>query len=96
MKIYISGAITGLDIEVAKEKFKQGEVVVREMGFIPINPLDLAQQDENTTWLDYMRADIKVLVDCCGILMLDNWKDSKGAVVEYNLAKGLGLKIYHN
>jgi len=40
-----------------------------------------------------MRIDIKALVDCDAIYMLNNWRDSKGANVELNIAQGLGMEI---
>ena len=32
-------------------------------------------------------------MDCDGIYMLDNWKDSKGAKAEYYFADAIGLEI---
>jgi len=42
-----------------------------------------------------MRVDIKALVSCDSIFMLDNWLDSKGAIIEYKIAKMLGLEIQY-
>ena len=41
-------------------------------------------------------SDLKELANgCTAIFMLDNWKDSKGAKIELDLAKKLGLKVYY-
>lgn len=42
-----------------------------------------------------MRADLKEMLNCDSIYMLNNWQQSKGAIVEYTLAKGLNFKIIH-
>lgn len=52
--------------------------------------LDCDQND----WLACMRVDIKQLVDCDAVYMLDGWRASRGGRCEYNLAHDLGLQIY--
>lgn len=95
-KIYISGRITGLDIDYAISKFKEAEEYVRkEMPYEPVNPFDVCEQNDDFTWLDYMRADIIAMMDCDAILMLDNWKESEGATLELEIAKGLKYKVYY-
>jgi len=94
--IYISGKITGLDINVAKDNFKTAvDFVNKEMDFQPLNPFDIVEQDDSLQWIDYMRADIKALVDCDAILMLPDWVESDGAKLELLIAQGLKMKVYH-
>lgn len=94
--IYISGQITGLDINLSKQKFKDAEDFVKtEMDADSLNPFDICKQSDDKTWLDYMRADIKALVDCDAIIMLDNWKESEGAKLELIIAQGLKMKVYY-
>jgi len=94
--IYISGAITNVPdyqkkFEAAKDylvnvlKFNAAEVV---------NPCDTKLPD-GSSWLDFMRADIKKLCDCDSVYMLSNWRRSKGARCERKLAKMLGLIIIY-
>lgn len=92
MKVYISGKITGLPNY--RDIFAQAERDLLAAGLQPINPAELELQ-EGATWADYMRADIKVLCDCDAIYMLDNWRRSRGARAEHNLAKALGMQIIH-
>jgi hypothetical protein len=95
-KIYISGKITGLDTDVATKLFKDAENYAKdEMGYEPVNPMELCEQDDTWEWIDYMRVDIKALVDCDAILMLPNWEDSDGAKLELVIAQGLKLEIYY-
>jgi hypothetical protein len=43
------------------------------------------------SWADYMRPNIKALVDCDAILMLPGWESSDVAKLEYHIADKLGL-----
>ncbi len=96
MKYYISGQITGLDLEVAKSIFEAKELELKAMGRVPVNPMKVIEYHPNLTWKDYMMADIEALFDCQGIVMLPNWKNSRGAKIEHDIAKHLELVIeYH-
>ena len=92
-KVYISGAISGLPIEDVKMSFNSAEKTLEERGFIPVNPIKVQPFVKGFTWLDYMKADIKALVDCDAIYLLDNWESSKGAVIEVDLALSLGIYV---
>lgn len=90
MKVYISGKIT--DDPNYKQKFKNAELFLRLAGFEVVNPAD--QEVTGKPWNWYMRKDIKLLVKCGAIYLLQDWKESKGAKLEHYIAKKLGMKIY--
>lgn len=126
MKIYISGRISGLEINEARNNFARGECLAlvyfrqqtravkctskegycsccfaqgNDAGIEIINPMTAVKFSANasTTYADYMRADIKLMMDCAGIFMLNNWKQSKGARFEHKIAKWLNMAIgYEN
>lgn len=91
-KIYISGKIT--NNPVYKLQFAEAERVLKFAGLQPVNP---AREilPEGSTWADYMRHDIRLLCDCGAIYMLTNWRQSRGARLEWRLAQKLGLKIIY-
>ena len=93
MKVYISGKITGYDIDVAKSKFNESEELLRLKGFTPVNPFKLSETHPDKTWKDYMIDDIRGLFDCDAIYMNSDWGQSKGARIEYQIAKELNLKV---
>jgi nucleoside 2-deoxyribosyltransferase len=90
-KIYISGKITGLTIEEATEKFEDAEIMLKEKGYEVVNPMKL-EHNHDKTWESYMREDLKAMLDCDGIYILDNWKSSEGAKLEIAIALRLGFK----
>jgi nucleoside 2-deoxyribosyltransferase len=91
MKIYISGKITGLDEEIANDLFKAVETKLIQLGHEAINPMTLLHEHDET-WESFMKVDLKAMMDCDAIIMLDNWTKSKGAKIELDLALKLGLK----
>jgi nucleoside 2-deoxyribosyltransferase len=93
MRVYISGKITGLDLHDAFAKFARMESNLRMFAHEPINPMKLPH-DHDKSWHSYMREDIKALCDCDAILMLNDWADSRGAIVEHSLAMMLGIPVY--
>jgi hypothetical protein len=93
-KIYISGKITGLNYRQAYKNFEQAEQLLKSMDFEVINPMKKVSEKEGKTWEEYMLEDIGLLFNCDGIFMLRNWKDSKGARIEYNIANEKNLMIH--
>jgi len=94
-KIYISGKITGLELEDAKLLFNRAELECRAMGLIPINPMRLNHSNAKC-WSDYMRTDIKALMDCKFVYALTNCIDSKGSKLELDIAHELGIDIIYS
>lgn len=107
--IYISGKISGLDINEAERRFNKAECDLTKtynyltkespsfkgQSFTIINPLKIQRHVPGKTWEEYMLKDIKYLFRCTNIYMLRNWQDSKGARVEHAIAKELGLSIVY-
>lgn len=91
-KVYISGKITGLPIDEAKANFQNAENKLREKGYYAVNPFNNGLP-ECSTWDQHMKADIKLLMDCDMICLLSNWKNSPGAIIEFQIAKELGYKV---
>ena len=89
IKVYISGPITGNpDYE---DDFGRAWVYLNNKGHAPISPIDIGREikmkmGREPTWEEYMREDIKALMDCDGIYMLDGWLSSDGAKLEYQLS----------
>lgn len=92
-KIYISGKITGLDNYA--ELFKNAQNLLIEQGYEVINPVELDHTGHDQSWESFMKVDLKALINCDSIFMLKNWNKSKGAIVEYHLARDLNMNIYY-
>ena len=101
MKIYISAKMNGcLDY---RDKFNEAENKLREIGCDTVNPCTISDIliqtfsyfNKKPEVSVFMRDDIIKLCDCDGILMLDNWTDSEGAIWEFLIAKKvLGIPVF--
>lgn len=92
MKLYLAGPMTGY-LELNFPLFHAEAARLRTLGFEIVNPAEIVT-DKSTPWLDCMRADIKQLVDCDGVALLPRWNESRGASIEHNLARDLGLRVF--
>lgn len=93
MKIYISGKISGLDPEEAKYNFNAAKDRLVQMGYKPVSPY--GKGSYRWTWEENMRVALKSLLECDGIYMLDNWRHSRGAIIELDLAIALDMEIIY-
>ena len=93
-KIYISGPISGLPLETVYNNFTNVEAQLLEQGYEVVNPLNNGLST-NATWEEHMRADLRLLLDCDAIYMLEGWEKSRGARIEYALAVDLKMDIQY-
>lgn len=91
MHIYISGRVSGTSDFY--KRFAEAEEKLLRQGYSPVNPVKNAPL--NKSWEYYMRQDIIKLMCCDSIYMMIGWKKSKGARIEHDLAKKLGLRIIY-
>jgi hypothetical protein len=92
MIIYISGKMTGVE-NFNRDKFNSMADKLKELGHIPLNPAVLP---DGLDYNEYIRIDLCILRAADAILMLDDWEDSKGAIMEKKYAEFLNLKVFYN
>lgn len=93
MRIYISGKISGLPIEEARQRFDNAAGLLADIGFEPVNPFNNGLEPD-ASWNAHLVADIAMLLECDAIYMMDNWIDSKGASIEYDIATRLEMDVW--
>jgi hypothetical protein len=73
--------------------FKYYEEELRHWGISDIfNPAAVDWLD-GVKWETCMRYDLKILMDCDVLVLLPNWKKSRGAKFEVLIAKKLGIRV---
>lgn len=91
-KVYISGAITGVDSYLST--FKEVETSLIELGYEVINPAKiLALLPSDTPYNTYMEMSYSMLKTCDYIYMMNGWTNSNGAKLELNFARKNKIKV---
>jgi hypothetical protein len=106
MKIYIAGPMTGIK-NWNFPAFFEAEKQINKLGYIAVNPakndgetIEIALEaagsvgNPNHNWSYYMRRDLPHLLDSDAVCLLPNWKNSKGATLEVEVARAIGLPLY--
>jgi hypothetical protein len=88
--IYIIGK-TGIYDHEANAIMDEAEYLLRKRGYKVINPLRLT--DEDKEWPDCIRTDIAAIFCSNAVYVLPNWKTSDLAIMQFNIALNLKLKI---
>lgn len=92
MRVYISGAITGVDDYM--ERFAEAERCLTKLGYSVFNPAKInAQLPHDLTYEEHMWIDLGCLKMCGSIYMLRGWRKSLGANREYGYALAKGYEI---
>ena len=92
MKVYISGQISGLDTAEARKRFAGAEELLQGMGFDTVNPWDNGLPVD-APWINHMCRDLEMLNECNCIYMMDGWRESRGACIEYDFAIRTGKSV---
>lgn len=101
IRVYISGPITGYE-NGNQQAFKSAKDFLLELGYKVCNPHDIFGHDsiasdssltEEQKYNEYMKLDIIELCKCDRVMTIEGWEKSKGANIEVNLARQLGIKV---
>lgn len=90
-RVYIAGGITG--VPLFRLRFSIAALTLIFRGYEPVNPasIDFGPEVE-ASWEDYMRVCLPMLATCDYIYLLPGGEDSRGAVLEKQIADALGIK----
>ena len=91
-RIYVAGPMTGLP-ELNFPAFHAAAASLREAGWEAVNPAENFGGRTDMPRETYLRADIILLAQCEAIAMLPGWQESRGAKLEYLLARELGMAV---
>lgn len=91
MRWYLSGPISGYPEHNAPQ-FNVAAKMLRERGYEVCNPIEF-DETLGLAWSDYLRKDIRALMDCGGVITLPGWQESRGANLEVHIAHSLGMMV---
>ena len=94
-KIYIAGKVTGLPHDEVYAKFANMQTNLESVGFEVANPITIVN-NEQATWLEAMKICIAELLTCDAVYLLPCHHNSKGALIEKQLAINLKMPCVTN
>jgi hypothetical protein len=91
-RIYISGPMTGMSSHNFFA-FHAAADRLRKAGWAVVNPAENFEGRTDLPREAYMRVDVSLMATCNAIAMLPMWRQSRGARVEYLLAREMGMEL---
>ncbi|AYD89693.1 DUF4406 domain-containing protein [Actinomyces lilanjuaniae] len=94
MRLYVAGPVTGVEDDQAA--FASAAARLRAAGYDVCDPAGLARPDgraQDSEWVAWMRTTTRMLTICDGVALLPGWERSRGAVVEADWARAVGLPV---
>lgn len=96
-RIYLSGPISGYDLEERRTTFRLVRKKLESMGYEVFNPMENGLPAEATTH-QHMRRDLSELTredrPYDAIFLMDRWNHSAGCMTELHVATAIGLQVY--
>lgn len=93
-KVYIAGPMSGYE-GFNFSAFNRAEELLR--GFYGyehvINPAKL-HPTTDLPWAEFLKRDLRELITCDAVFLLEGWEKSRGATLEAFVAYTLGLRLY--
>ncbi len=99
MKCYLAGPMSGID-DFNFPAFESAFSALSEKGIDVVSPHRIEHHEPQgrgtLPYATYIRAGLKLLLECDVIILLPGWQRSKGALIEMNTAKAcqMGSDIY--
>lgn len=100
MIFYICGPITGKPDD-NKPAFAEAERIIDETDHLSLNPhkicrgvVMLHQGTPQELWVKCMRKDIAAMLQADAVVRLPGWEQSRGAMLELQIASKLNIPVY--
>lgn len=91
-KIYIAGKISGLHKDDYERNFWRAETYLLKYTNFVYNPVTICNSD--MSWFECMRKLMPYIADANVLVLLPNWIDSRGAIIEHDISVKLGSSVY--
>lgn len=102
MKVYLSGPMSGFP-ESNFPAFHATAAALRAKGFDVVNPAEINDDQgpdvsDTEAWTAFynqcLRADLREMMDCDAIALMDGWQRSAGANLELHVAHRVGMDVF--
>jgi len=94
-KIYLAGCMSKYkDTDFGHAMFAKEAARLRAKGFEVINPAENFNGDKTLPYYTYLRKGIEQVMSCDAVVVLDGWRESKGARAEVQAAQSVDIPVY--
>lgn len=96
-KYYLAGPMTGIEGHNFKT-FDFFAAELRNRGYTVVSPAEIARslpgEPGSLPYEEYVKADLKEMLDCTDLVLLPGWRGSRGAMRELDLAEFLNYRVW--
>lgn len=90
-RLYLCGPVTGVP-DLNRPAFDEAAETLREAGYAVLVPHDAVPA--HARWQDAMRMCIAAMLGCDGVALIDGWERSRGAAIEIDIARKVGMTAF--
>ena len=96
MKFYLGGPMTGLP----EFNFPYFERVAKQLrniwdfDILSAHEVEFDETNGKLPYMQYIKGDLKVLLDCDAVIFLPGWESSRGCNIEYKVARILDMPVF--
>lgn len=91
-RVYVSGKIT--DNDLWRAEFETAREYLGTFGLVGVIPSENGLP-ATSQWGEHLKADLAIIDGCDAVLMLQNWKLSRGARIEHEYAIGTQKIVFY-
>lgn len=91
--LYLAGPMSGVE-DYNFPAFHQSAALLRALGYEVTNPAELDDGDTTKPWDEYLRRDLKLMLDCDAVAVLPGWEESRGARLETHVARAPEMPVF--
>jgi hypothetical protein len=91
-RLYVAGPMTGIT-ENNYPEFNRISSTLRDAGYEVVNPAEFGVHGGRVHYVDLLREDLRVMLDCHGIAVHGDWWESSGARNEVNVGGLLKMAV---
>jgi len=89
-RLYLAGPMSGYE-DSNYPAFNSAAALMRSHGYVVENPAEIG--DLGSHYTDLLKEDIRIILDCDGVAVMEGWWMSTGARLEVNVAGIIGLPV---
>ena len=93
VKLYLAGPMSG-KAGFNYPRFQEVAEALRSRHYDIVSPHEMHDGDTSQSWEWYLRKDLTIMLECDGLILLEDWEESRGARLELFVADKTSMFVY--